>query len=171
MPRLLLAVTARFVPAATPAEARRSADPRILILGGGFGGVAAARRLEQRFARDPSVEVTLVSDSNYLLFTPLLAEVASRALEPQHISAPRRAACGAHVYGAPTVERIDLAERLVSIRPAPGAAVESLGYDHLRARARLHTHLQQSPRPREHAFALKSLGDAEHPSQPRARLL
>ena len=81
---LLLAVTARFVPAATPAEARQG--PRILIVGGGFGGVSAARRFERLSLRGHRVEVTLVSDSNFLLFTPMLAEVASGGLEAQHIS-------------------------------------------------------------------------------------
>lgn len=52
--------------AATPAR-------RVVILGGGFGGVAAAQRLEQIYRRDPSLEITLVSRSNYLLFTPMLA--------------------------------------------------------------------------------------------------
>ena len=52
---------------------------RIVVLGGGFAGVTAAQRLEEL----PEADVTLVSDSNYLLFTPMLAEVASSALEPQ----------------------------------------------------------------------------------------
>jgi len=43
---------------------------RILILGGGFGGVYTALHLDRRFARDASVEVTLVSAENFLLFTP-----------------------------------------------------------------------------------------------------
>ena len=61
---------------------------RVVILGGGFGGVSVAKRLEQIYSRDDSMEITLVSESHYLLFTPMLAEVASSGLEAQHISAP-----------------------------------------------------------------------------------
>ncbi|VAW42770.1 NADH dehydrogenase [hydrothermal vent metagenome] len=69
---------------------------QIVIVGGGFGGVAAAQQLEKIIARDPAIESTLISQSNFLLFTPMLAEVASSALEAQHISAPVRAALPQH---------------------------------------------------------------------------
>ena len=45
---------------------------KVLILGGGFGGVTVAQQLEKTFGDDPSVEVTLVSRDNYLLFVPML---------------------------------------------------------------------------------------------------
>lgn len=64
--------------------------PRVVIIGGGFGGLAAARRFEELSLRGVTVDVTLISDSNFLLFTPMLAEVASSALEPTHISTPVR---------------------------------------------------------------------------------
>ena len=55
---------------------------KILILGGGFGGVYAALRLDKTLARRANVEVTLVSCDNFLLFTPMLHEVASGDLNP-----------------------------------------------------------------------------------------
>ena len=64
---------------------------RVIILGGGFGGISTARGLEQALWRDTGLEIMLLSQSNYLLFTPMLAEVAASALEPQHISSPLRA--------------------------------------------------------------------------------
>jgi NADH:ubiquinone reductase (H+-translocating) len=48
---------------------------RILILGGGFGGIYAALRLEKLLARRPELEVTLVTRDNYFLFTPMLPEL------------------------------------------------------------------------------------------------
>src|ERR1700733_5360315 len=62
----------------------------VLILGGGFGGMKTAERLEEELSGDPSVAITLVSDTNALLFTPMLAEVAGGSLEPNHISTPLR---------------------------------------------------------------------------------
>src|SRR6185436_79010 len=58
--------------------------------GGGFAGMATAEALEQTFGADASVSLTLVSDTNALLFTPMLAEVAGSSLEPTHISSPLR---------------------------------------------------------------------------------
>ena len=58
---------------------------RILILGGGFGGVYAARRLDQIFAGRDDIETTLLSGENFLLFTPMLAEVVSSSIEASQL--------------------------------------------------------------------------------------
>jgi NADH dehydrogenase len=67
----------------------------ILILGGGFGGVYTARRLDSLFARRDDVTITLLSSENFLLFTPMLPEVVSSSIEPAHIVSPIRAFFGA----------------------------------------------------------------------------
>lgn len=64
---------------------------RVLILGGGFGGLNAAQRLK----RAP-VEVTLVDRRNFHLFQPLLYQVATGSLSPGEISAPLRAVLSRH---------------------------------------------------------------------------
>jgi NADH dehydrogenase len=63
---------------------------RIVVLGGGFAGLEAMRGLERRLGARPDVELVLVSDTNYLLFTPLLPQVASSLVEPRHIIQPLR---------------------------------------------------------------------------------
>src|SRR5215467_5319198 len=50
---------------------------RILILGGGFGGIEVLRQLQKAFQDDVSVDITLVSRDNFFLFTPMLPEVSS----------------------------------------------------------------------------------------------
>jgi len=50
---------------------------KILIVGGGFGGIYTALRLEHRLRRNKDVEITLVTRDNYFLFTPMLHEVAA----------------------------------------------------------------------------------------------
>jgi NADH:ubiquinone reductase (H+-translocating) len=63
---------------------------RVVILGGGFAGMRTAECLEEQFRSSASLSVTLVSETNALLFTPMLAEVAGSSLEPSHISTPLR---------------------------------------------------------------------------------
>ena len=58
---------------------------RIVVLGAGFGGLEAMLALERRFRGDPRVELTLVSENNYFLFTPLLPQIVSSYIEPRHI--------------------------------------------------------------------------------------
>jgi NADH:quinone reductase (non-electrogenic) len=67
------------------AEADHSGRPRVVIVGGGFGGLAAARKL-----RRANVDVTLVDRTNHHLFQPLLYQVAAGALSPSDCAAPIR---------------------------------------------------------------------------------
>lgn len=60
-------------------------QPRVVILGGGFGGLEAAKKLECE-----NVRVTVVDRTNYHLFQPLLYQVATAALSPADIAAPLR---------------------------------------------------------------------------------
>ena len=62
---------------------------RVVIAGGGFGGLYAARRLE-RVLPPQSAHITLVSESNFLLYTPLLPGAAAGTLEPRHVVVPLR---------------------------------------------------------------------------------
>jgi NADH dehydrogenase len=61
---------------------------RVLILGGGFGGIYAALEFERR--READFDVTLVSHDNFFLFTPMLHEVAAGDLDLTHIVNPIR---------------------------------------------------------------------------------
>src|SRR5213083_1833398 len=63
---------------------------RIVILGGGFGGVYAAIHLEKLLARVDAVEICLISHDNFFLFTPMLHEIAASDLEITNIVNPLR---------------------------------------------------------------------------------
>jgi len=149
-------------PAAEPVPVGRAetAGKRVVILGGGFGGVSAAARLERLFARDPSVGITLVSESNYLLFTPMLAEVASSALQAQHISAPVRACCPRTRFRRGEVVAIDTAAHEVTVATDGGAPGETITYDHLVLGLGSIPNYRGLPGMEEHSFALKTLYDA-----------
>ena len=58
---------------------------RVVVLGAGFGGLEAIVELERQFRGDPGVDLLLVNDTNFFLFTPLLPQVVSSYIEPRHI--------------------------------------------------------------------------------------
>jgi NADH dehydrogenase len=84
---------------------------RVVILGGGFAGMRTAECLEKQLQGDSAVSITLVSDTNALLFTPMLAEVAGSSLEPSHISTPLRSSLQQTEFIRGHVEKIDLEGR------------------------------------------------------------
>jgi len=66
---------------------------RILIIGGGFGGVYTAMKLEKFLRKDPDVEIGLISKENYLVFQPMLPEVISGSIGILDTIAPIRRLC------------------------------------------------------------------------------
>ncbi|MEE8289309.1 MAG: FAD-dependent oxidoreductase, partial [Nitrosomonadaceae bacterium] len=91
----------------------------IVILGGGFGGVYAAMHLEKIFARDDDVEIILISEQNYLLFTPMLPEGPSSSIEAKHIISPIRAFFRKVKFQNSEVHSIDLEKRIVIASHCP----------------------------------------------------
>src|SRR5918912_270663 len=88
---------------------------RILILGGGFAGVEAARYLDRTAVKRANVEVTLVSRDNFTLFTPMLHEVVASDLEPGDICNPLRKLLRRVMVLTGDVKTIDVASRRVTI--------------------------------------------------------
>src|SRR5439155_523974 len=97
----------------------KTAQPtRILILGGGFGGVHTALALEKRLAgelREGTVELGLVSRENYMVFQPMLPEVISGSIGLLDTITPIRRLCPATNLYTRTIEKIDLERRCVSV--------------------------------------------------------
>src|SRR6266700_7930769 len=130
---------------------------RIVILGGGFGGVTTARRLERLCKRRRDVEIILVSRDNFLLMTPLLFEVCSGALDARHCSFPIRAFLRTTRFVEAAVQGVDLERRVVHLI-AEGEQGE-LGYDQLVIALGGMTNRRMIPGS-EHAFTFKTLADA-----------
>ena len=107
---------------------------RVLVLGGGFGGVAAARHLSDPRAagRDGAadVEVRLVNRSNFLTYTPFLADVAGGTIAVVHAVPPLRAMAPAAHSEVAEVENIDVAAQRVAVRLPDGRA-ETREFDYL----------------------------------------
>ena len=133
---------------------------RILILGGGFGGVYTALELDRTIASRPDVEVTLVSRENFILFTPMLHEVAASDLDLTHIVNPIRKMLRHVNFFYAEVQSIDLASKSVRVAHSEDAHVHNLSYDHLVIAVGNATNFFKMPGLEEIAFTMKSLGDA-----------
>ena len=130
---------------------------RVLIVGGGFGGVYTTLRLEEIAADE--LEVTLVSRDNYFLMTPLLFEAGSGVLEPRHAVNPIRPLLHTARFVEAEVQSIDLDRQAVAVRPANGRDVYELSYDHLVLALGGVTNTRLVPGS-DKALSFKTLGDA-----------
>ncbi len=107
-----------------------AAGHRVVVIGGGFGGLEAAKHLASE-----AVEVTLVDRRNFHLFQPLTYQVATGALSPAEVCYPLRAI----FKGQPNVRvlmaevtDLDLEARRLTLRPPPGGPERAeLSYDSL----------------------------------------
>ncbi|MDB6110259.1 MAG: Pyridine nucleotide-disulfide oxidoreductase, FAD/NAD(P)-binding domain protein [Pedosphaera sp.] len=133
---------------------------KVVILGGGFGGLYAALYLDKTLARRADVEVTLISRENFFLFTPMLHEVASGDLHPGDIVNPIRRIIRHIKFVAAEVQAIDLSARCV--RCVGGVARLTLGFefDHLLVALGSETNFFDLPGVSEWAVTMKSLIDA-----------
>src|SRR5438094_8971094 len=104
---------------------RRRRKERIVILGGGFGGVYAAIHLEKLLARQGAVEISLVSRDNFFLFTPMLHEIAASDLEITNIVNPLRKLLRKVEVLVGDVNQIDLPNKRVSISLVTANALSS----------------------------------------------
>jgi NADH dehydrogenase len=133
---------------------------QIVILGGGFAGVEAARYLDRTMAKRADVEVTLVSRDNFTLFTPMLDEVASGDLEPAQICNPLRKLVRHVTILNGEIKAIDLVARQVTISYGIGTLTRELPFDHLVLALGSETNYSGIPGVAEHALGIKTLGDA-----------
>jgi NADH:ubiquinone reductase (H+-translocating) len=190
-------VFAWWGPEYAPPPPPREVKTRIVILGGGFAGVTTAGTLEHLFGADPSVSLTLVSDTNALLFTPMLAEVAGSSVEATHITSPLRTSLRrTHVIRNQAIA-IDLQKRCVRLAPdlpisasvphagakdghevpfdhlvlALGAVSNYLGLDKVKATAFDFKSLGDAVRIRNHVIDLFERADDEPPSPARRAML
>lgn len=133
---------------------------RIVILGGGFGGLAVAQELERRVGDASSVEITLVNRENFFLFTPMLHEVAASDLDLATIVNPLRKMLRRTTVFVGSVEHIDVEARRVTVSHASGLHSHDLPYDHLVLALGAVTNFYGIPGLGERAITMKSLNDA-----------
>src|SRR5262250_608055 len=140
------------------AEAPRQERKRVIIIGGGFAGIAAARAL-----RHADVDLILIDRRNHHIFQPLLYQVATAVLSPAEIAAPIRqlevkqqnlTVLLAEVTG------VDVGSRMIEAS-SPGVGVRKIAYDYLVVATGMHPSYFGHDEFAQHAPGLKNLSDAE----------
>jgi NADH dehydrogenase len=134
--------------------------PVIVIVGGGFAGMAVARRLERRL-RPHEADVVLLSRENYTLFTPMLPEVTSGELEVRHVVTPVRTQLRQTRFVLCDVHAIDVEKQTVTYRHVLTGLTVTLPYDHLVLAIGSSTSTFGLPGVEDNVWALKTLDDAD----------
>jgi NADH dehydrogenase len=147
------------LPASPPAVPRLDFDT--VILGGGFAGVYCARELCRRLRGKPECRrVALVSNQNYMVFQPMLAEVAGGSLSPRHVVNPIRRLCRGIRVLKGEVESVDPDRREVRVRTGSHSAGAVLTYRDLVLGLGAEIDLSRVPGMPEHALLMQNVGDA-----------
>ena len=129
---------------------------KIVILGGGFGGVYTLKYLHRFFHNKKEVKLILVNKKNYFLFTPLLHEFATGGVSLENLVEPVREIikCCDYEFIHGEVEKIDLEKKIVYLRK------KEIKYDYLVIALGSKTNFYNIPGAKENSFTLKSLDDA-----------
>ena len=133
---------------------------RVVVLGGGFAGLECIRRLESYFMREFDIEIVLVSEDNFLLFTPMLPQVASGMIETRHIIMPIRALIEKTIFYEDRVRNIDPFGKIVTLSGTSEKRGISLHYDFLVISLGSQTNFFGLTNVEEHAYTMKTLNDA-----------
>jgi NADH dehydrogenase len=129
---------------------------RTVVLGAGFAGLEAAIRLAREFRNAREVEIILLGEQNYFLFTPLLPQIASSYIEPRHIVQTLRDIRGRQRFAF----RRDTVRAIAPGRHTVELASESLEYDYLIVALGSRADFFNIPGAREHTWDFKTLEDA-----------
>ena len=131
---------------------------RVVVVGSGFAGLHTCRALERRLPAGRA-QISLVSPTDYLLYSPLLPEVAAGVMDPRHVAVPVAQALSRTVPVLGSALDADLARHQVSVQLADGST-RDVGYDRLVLAPGSVTRQFPIPGIDEHAHGFKSLAEA-----------
>ncbi len=135
-------------------------EKRILILGGGFAGVECAQNLEKELKSDPDIEIILINEDNFMLFTPMLPQVISGMIETRHIVTPIRAICKKTTFYEGRVKGIEPHAKTVTLWGTSDKRGLYIHYDFLVIALGSETNFFGMSDVENNAYTLKTLGDA-----------
>lgn len=133
---------------------------KIVVLGGGFGGVECVQQLESRFSSRSDVEIVLVSEDNFLLFTPMLPQVVSGMIETRHIIMPVRSICRRSLFYEARVKNIDPHGKIITLWGTSEKRSIMLKYDFLVLALGSQTNFFGLRDVEHRAYTMKTLNDA-----------
>ena len=133
---------------------------KIVILGSGFAAVECARQLESKFGNDPEIELVMIGEDNFLLFTPMLPQVASGMIETRHIVFPIRTICKKTKFYEGRIKNIDPYGKLVTIWGTGDKRSVSIHYDFLVVALGSETNFFGMADVEKNAYTMKTLNDA-----------
>jgi NADH dehydrogenase len=132
-------------------------ERRVIIVGGGFGGITLAQHLERKVTSE--VEIVLISSENHFVFTPMLAEVVGRSISPWHMAVAGRQMVRHTTWLTAKVTDIDLQTHLVRY-VGEGGESASHTYDHLVLACGSVVNMTMLPGLAAYTYPMKTLGDA-----------
>src|SRR5262245_24470437 len=130
---------------------------RTIIIGGGFAGVKCAETLMRLAGADH--EVVIFNDENHLVFSPLLAEAVGSSVNPLDVVVPLRQQLPGVFCRTESVTNIEVEKREVVYEASDGEVLR-MPYDHIVVACGNVTNLHVVPGMADHAFPLKTVGDA-----------
>jgi NADH:ubiquinone reductase (H+-translocating) len=130
---------------------------RVVIVGGGFGGMYTASHLERRLPAG-TAEIVLVNPENFMLYTPLLPEAAAGVIEPRHVVVPLRRVLRRTRLLLGRASDVDIERRTVTVTPPEGPP-RTFGWDRLVLAAGSVSRLLPIPGLAEHARGFKTLAE------------
>lgn len=136
------------------------AKHKVVILGGGFGGVYAAKYLTSMLGSRRDVHVELLSEENYFVFQPLLPEVAAGGIHPNHVVNPIRDIVPKAQFRWCKIQEIDADKKLVRVAQGEARELVEVHFDHLVFALGKVSDFSSMPGVQEHSLAMKDLGDA-----------
>ena len=144
-----------------------SSSTRIVILGSGFAAIEVLKKVQNEFNTNNNIEITLVSRDNFILFTPMLPEVASGMIETRNIVTPVRAFCKKAKFYQAKVKSIDLNSMSLTLTHAIGRQSQPNGwherilkYDYLVIALGSENNFFKMYDVQKYSFTMKSIDDA-----------
>ena len=133
---------------------------KIVILGSGFAAVECAKKLENEYGNNPEIELVMIGEDNFLLFTPMLPQVASGMIETRHIVFPIRTICKKTKFYEGRIKNVDPYGKLVTLWGTGDKRSISIHYDFLVVALGSETNFFGMADVEKNAYTMKTLNDA-----------